>query len=464
MAEINKLPPHDIGAEESVIGSLLIDSSAMAEVSFLEAEDFYRQKHAHIYGAMKAIFDRGDAINQITVAHELDTASLLADIGGPEFLAQTISVVPTSVHIKHYAEIVHRTAIMRRLIDVSFKVAEVGYDNDPDIAQSLKRAEELVFSVRNRQQTDGLVHIKGSIEPYLDTSPTSLLEGGGDRPVATGFSELDKLLGGMQRSDMIVLAARPSAGKSMMAVNILRHAALNGHKVAMFSLEMGREQIAMRLLSADSQVNMQRIRDRLLNDNESHRVINSVGRISDLDIYIDDTPMQNISQMRGKARILQIEHGLDFVVIDYMQLVEASRQRRDSQRVHEVSDISRHIKGMARDLNVPVIAVSQLSRAIEQRQGHRPTLSDLRESGSIEQDADIVMFIHREDYYVSEEEWNRSKYKDRGEYPRGLAELIIAKHRNGPTGSVELAVRDEVGLFFQRQVKEAAPQGVANYA
>jgi len=262
----------------------------------------------------------------------------------------------------------------------------------------------------------------------------------------SGYPDLDSLLGGLNRSDMIVLAARPSIGKSTLGLNIARNIAGNGKKVAIFSLEMGVDQIAMRLLSSETLVETNRIRQRLTTDAEDGRILEAIGRLSDLDISIDDTPFQTVTEMRAKAKRLQKERGLDFIVVDYMQLIYGGRNANDNNRAQEVSKISRSLKGMARDLNVPVIAISQLSRSIEQRQSHRPVLSDLRESGSIEQDADIVAFIHREEKYISEEEWLRSKSAGE-QYPRGMSELIIAKHRNGPIGNVDLVVQDQYARF-----------------
>lgn len=261
----------------------------------------------------------------------------------------------------------------------------------------------------------------------------------------TGFKDLDALLGGMHRSDMIVLAARPSIGKSTLALNVCRNAAAEGAKVGIFSLEMGREQIAMRLLSAEARVDTNRLRRRLTDQHEDARILDSIGVLSDFPIYVDDTPVQTPAEMRAKARRLQMEHGLDMLLVDYMQLIYGSNRRGDPNRVQEMSEISRSLKAMARDLNIPVLAVSQLSRAIEQRPSHRPVLSDLRESGSIEQDADIVMFIHREDKYTSPDEWARERPGE--DFPRNLAEIIVAKHRHGPTDNVRLVVREAVARF-----------------
>ncbi|MFW6195302.1 MAG: replicative DNA helicase [Chloroflexota bacterium] len=448
----DRLPPHDIEAEEAVIGSLLVDGEAITQVSgFLDPEDFYRERNRWCYEACLALFHRQEAINQVTVAHELERTERLQDAGGNAYLSHLVAILPTSVHILHYGRIVHRTATMRRLITAAEDISEIGYEADADVDSALGKAEDILFRIRTVHGTRDFTPLRESLDPYLEqTSPLTDMDGEEGRPVSTGFKDLDALLGGLNRSDMVVVAARPSVGKSMLALNVARNAAMAtgmgpGAAVGIFSLEMGKEQIALRMLSAEARVDMHSLRMRLLNDNEQARVIDSVGVLSDLSINIDDTPIQTVVEMRSKARRLQMERGLDLVIVDYMQLIRGNSGRSENNRAQEVSEISRSLKAMARDLNVPVVALSQLSRAIEQRQEHRPMLSDLRESGSIEQDADVVMFIHREDRFISEEEWER---KNPGQmYPRGLAELIIAKHRHGPTGSVQLAVRDAHGRF-----------------
>ena len=312
----------------------------------------------------------------------------------------------------------------------------------------MNQAEDILYDIRTFHDSRDFVLLKDPLDYYLrfDDEET-------DRaPLPSGFQDLDSLLGGLNRSDMIVLAARPSIGKSTLGLNIARNIAGDGKKVAIFSLEMGVDQIAMRLLSAEARIETNRIRQRLTTEREDERVSEAIGRLSDLDIAIDDTPIQTVTEMRAKAKRLQKERGLDFIVVDYMQLIYGGRGSNENNRAQEVSRISRSLKGMARDLNVPVIAISQLRRSIEQRQRHRPVLSDLRESGSIEQDADIVMFIHREEKYISEEEWLRSKSIEE-EYPRGLSELIIAKHRNGPIGNVNLVVQDQFARFMSANRK-----------
>ena len=452
---VDRLPPHDIAAEESVIGSILIDGDSLSRVaSFLRPRDFYGEKNRWCFEAFLALFERSEAINQITVSHELslhrsrgaEQENRLEEIGGSAYLSHLVMVVPTSVHIEYYARIVQRTSIMRQLIDVGGRISEIGlHESDADTDAALSRAEDLLFRIRAGRGSGDFVHIREVLDTYMEES--AALHGPDAAhisPVATGFPGIDNLLGnGMQRSDMIVLAARPSLGKSTLAFNIARAAADSGNRVGIFSLEMSRDQIGMRLLASEANVDSYRIRIGLLSNDEESRLLDAIGVLSDLPVYIDDTPIQTIVDMRGKARRLQSERGLDLIIIDYLQLIGGGG--RIDNRAQEMGEISRSIKGMARDLDIPVIACSQLSRAIEQRPNHRPLLSDLRESGSIEQDADVVAFIHREDVYVSREDWEKRNPTE--PYPENIAEIIFSKHRNGPVGTVPLYFRNDLVRF-----------------
>ena len=452
---VDRLPPHDIAAEESVIGSILIDGDSLSRVaSFLRPQDFYGEKNRWCFEAFLALFERSEAINQITVSHELslrrsrgeEQENRLEEIGGSAYLSHLVMVVPTSVHIEYYARIVQRTSIMRQLIDVGGRISEIGlHESDADTDAALSRAEDLLFRIRAGRGSGDFVHIREVLDTYMEES--AALHGPDAAhisPVATGFPGIDNLLGnGMQRSDMIVLAARPSLGKSTLAFNIARAAADSGNRVGIFSLEMSRDQIGMRLLASEADVDSYRIRIGLLSNDEESRLLDAIGVLSDLPVYIDDTPIQTIVDMRGKARRLQSERGLDLLIIDYLQLIGGGG--RIDNRAQEMGEISRSIKGMARDLDIPVIACSQLSRAIEQRPNHRPLLSDLRESGSIEQDADVVAFIHREDVYVSREDWEKRNPTE--PYPQNIAEIIFSKHRNGPVGTVPLYFRNDLVRF-----------------
>ena len=448
-----RLPPHDELAEESVLGSLLIDGDAFVRTPVLRAEDFYRERNRWTYEACHNLFQRSDAINQVTVAHELAARDRLEAVGGAAFLSHLVATVPTSVHIEHYARIVSRTATMRNLIGAATEIAALGYEEDADTDGTLSKAEDLLFGIRAGRETRGFVSIRTVLDKYMEDTATAAtpLERG-TAPIQTGFVDIDTLLGGLQRSDLIILAARPSAGKSTLALNMARNAAGHGGVVGIFSLEMSREQLVLRLLASEAGVDSHRLRLGVHSRSDEQKISDAIGALSDLAIYIDDSPLQTIVEVRSKARRLHMEHDVDLLIVDYLQLMQGVG--RQSNRVQEVSDISRALKALARDLNVPLIAVSQLSRAIETRTTHRPQLSDLRDSGSIEQDADVVAFIYRDDMVFTEEEWERS-YPDR-RYPKNIAEILVAKHRNGPLGNLNLYFRDQCSRF-----ENFAAQGAA---
>ena len=442
-----RLPPHDLNAEESVIGSILIDDESLPRItSFLKPTDFYSEKPRWCFDAFLSLFNRSEAINQVTVAHELSLNDRLEGVGGASYLSQLVLTVPTSVHIEHYARIVQRDSIMRQLIRVSGDIATIGYEGAADTDSALSKAEQLLFRIRSGGGARDFTHIREVLDDYMEDS--AAINGPDARhlaPVLSGFPDIDKLLGGgLQRSDVVILAARPSLGKSTLAFNLARNAAGNGSTVGIFSLEMSREQIGVRLLSSEANVDSYRIRLGLISEAEERSLLDAIGTLSETPIFIDDTPIQTIVEMRGKARRLQAERGLDLLIVDYLQLISGTGGRMDN-RVQEMGEISRSLKGLARDLDIPILACSQLSRAIEQRPSHRPMLSDLRESGSIEQDADVVAFIHREDVYITREEWE--KKNPHSPYPQNIAELIISKHRNGPVGTVPLFFRNDLVRF-----------------
>tara|TARA_B100001142_G_scaffold329845_1_gene394693 strand:+ start:1567 stop:2931 length:1365 start_codon:yes stop_codon:yes gene_type:complete len=448
----DRLPPSDEAAEQAVLGSILIEGDSLSEVSLIvKANDFYTERNKWIYEACISLYNRGEPINQISVAHELSSTDKLESIGGEGFLSNLIAIVPTSVYASHYAQIVNRTSTMRNLIKAATEIASLGYEPDFEVDSAIKQSEDILFQIRETRENRDFRSLRDVLDTYLEESsdddPESLKK---TQPILTGFRDLDTLLGGLQRSDLFILAARPSIGKSSLALNIAMNACKNNSTVAILSLEMSGEQLAMRMVSSEAKVDSHRIRQNVINNQEQQRIVSAIGTLSDLDLYIDDSPIQTITEIRSKARRLNLERNIDLLIVDYMQLIQGLH--RNENRVQEISEISRSLKGIARDLNIPVIAISQLSRAVEQRPSHRPLLSDLRDSGSIEQDADIVSFIYREDIYYTEEEWNSRNPVE--PYPKNIAEVIIAKHRNGPLGNINLFFNEQYAEFKDMATRE----------
>ena len=446
-----KLPPHDIDAEEAVNGSLLIDGTAIYRIAtFLNQQDFYSEQNQLVYGACLSLYQRPDeAINQITVAQELDRRGKLEVCGGAAYLSHLISIVPTSLDIENYAQIVYRLSLMRHLISAAGQIAAIGYAADPDVDASLSKAEDVLFRLRHGQSPRDFVHVRQVLDKYFETAPGPTTEAKGYRgPIPqtlSGFTGLDEFLGGFQPSDLVIIAGRTSLGKTSLALSIARNAAVEqGACVALFSLEMAQEPLVLRLLANESGINSRRVRlGGHLTEEEEKRIMEATGILSEAPIYIDDSPQIRVVEMRSKARRLHYERGINLIIVDYLQLMQGEDRREN--RVQEIGYISRSLKALARDLNVPVIALSQLSRQVDWRSSHIPQLSDLRESGSIEQDADIVMFVHRDEAYYTIEEW-QDQHPDR-EYPREIADIIIAKHRNGPTGQIKLRFRHNLAKF-----------------
>ena len=432
-----------------MLGGLLIDGEALHRVlPIIKPEDFHRARHRYCYEACIALFTQQDAIDPITVARELSRQDRLEDVGGPAYLGQLISGTPTSVNVEYYAGIVADTATKRRLIDAGNRIAELGFEDSADADEAIRQSVDVLFSIQPNETDRGFVPLSSVFDIYLqgDVADDALTD---QAPLLSGYTDLDSLLGGWQRSDLLIVGARPSLGKSSLALNVCINAAKSGAVCGIFSLEMSREQVAMRILAAESEVDSHRLRLGLYTQQEENAIVDAIGVLSGLPVYVDDTPFQSVIEMRSKAQRLKLEHGLDFLVVDYLQLIEGTNRRRGGgeNRVQEISEISRSLKGIARDLNVPVFTCSQLSRVVENRPGHRPQLSDLRDSGSIEQDADVVMFLYREDKNYTEEEWEQ--HAPGRPYPRNIAELIVAKHRHGPTGSLHLYFRDSLMRFDQ---------------
>jgi replicative DNA helicase len=435
MTAPDKLVPQNIEAEEAVLGSLLIDPEALFRVTpFLKPDDFYIQKNSWIYEAILSVHERREPIDFVTLCDDLERQDRLEQIGGAAYVTHLINAVPSAIHVEAYGHIVEQAALRRRLISAASRIAQLAYQEHEDVDLTVDRAEQALFSVSQRRISRDLTPIQDVVRRYYDR--IEYLYDHRDEPlgVPTGFVDLDRLLGGLQRSDLILIAARPSVGKTSLGISIARHAASLGQHVAIFSLEMSSEQVVQRMVSGETGIDAQRLRLGDLRENEWPLFVEATGRLSDIPLFIDDTPSISVLQMRTKARRLHAEHGIDLILVDYLQLMTAGDMRSES-RVQEVSYISRSLKGLARELDVPLVAISQLSRAVEQRTEKRPILADLRASGSLEQDADVVMFIYRDELYDPETE-----------IP-GVAEIIIAKHRNGPTGNIELVFRDHLAQF-----------------
>ncbi len=430
-----RLPPQNVEAEEAVLGSLLIDREAIGRVaSFLRDGDFYRDRNREIYAAALTLYDRREPIDLLTLKDELERRGRLEEVGGTAYLASLSANVPTAIHVEYYARIVERTAILRRLIGAAGQIAALAYEPTDEVDTVLDRAEQLLFAVSQRRLTREYVSLHQALKDYFDTIDFLHQHKGEVVGVPTGFRDLDQMTGGLHPSDLVIIAGRPAVGKTSFALTIAHAAAVRHHvPVAIFSLEMSVEQLVQRLLCSEASVDSHRLRSGYIDEYEWHRISQAFGVLSEAPIYIDDTANITTLELRAKARRMKAEHDIQLLVIDYLQLMQG---RGLENRVQEVSEISRGLKGLARELDIPVIALSQLSRAVESRQDHRPVLSDLRESGSIEQDADIVMFIHREELYKRDTE------------RKNIADVIIAKHRNGPTGEVALR-------FFPAQTRFA---------
>ncbi|MCR4394756.1 MAG: replicative DNA helicase [Dehalococcoidales bacterium] len=447
---VDRLPPHDIDAEEATLGSLLIDGTAINKIDYLiQPQDFYSERNRWVYEACLGLYQRNEAINQITVAQELARRDKLEGCGGVAFLSHLISVCPTSLEVENYARIIYRLSMMRKLIMAGEQIAGIGYQADPDVDASLDRAEDILYNLRHGRSQRDFVHIREILDKYFEAEQIQEEEGelkpSEMTHVPSGFTGLDDFLGGFQRSDLIIIAGRPSMGKTSLALNIARNAAVEHNAcVAMFSLEMSKESLVERLVASEAMVNTRKIRLNNETPEEEKRILDAIGILSEAPIYIDDSPQMRVIEMRSKAKRLSFERPVNMIIIDHLGLIQSDT--RIENRVQEISYITRSLKVLAREMNIPVIVVSQLSRASEWRASHKPQLSDLRDSGSIEQDADVVLFVYRDEYYYrTEEEW--AKEHPNEEYPAGLADIIIAKHRNGPTGEIKLRFEHTLAKF-----------------
>ena len=425
-ALIKRILPHSIEAEQSVIGSMLLGREAVMSASeILIGDDFYQQQYGIIFESMVELFNEGKPVDVITLQNKLKEKAVPPEISSMEFVRDLITAVPTSANVKYYANIVKEKSTLRRLIRINEEIANECYLGKEKTEYILADTEKKMFDLLLQQNSGDYVPIRQVVLNALDTIEKASKTSGSVTGVPTGFIDLDYQTAGLQPSDLILIAARPSMGKTAFVLNIAQHIAFKVKKaVAVFSLEMSKEQLVNRLFALESRVDAQKLRTGNLNDEEWSRLIEGAGVVGESKLIIDDTPGISISEMRSKCRKYKIDHDIGIIIIDYLQLMSGSG--KSESRQNEISEISRSLKALARELNVPVVALSQLSRAVEQRPDHRPMLSDLRESGAIEQDADVVMFIYRDDYYNKDTE------------EKGIAEIIVAKQRNGPIGTVKL--------------------------
>lgn len=444
---MERVPPHNKEAEQSVLGAVFLLSESLITASeILVADDFYQSAHKRIFQTMLDLSDAGKPIDVITVSEDFAARKELDEIGGLPYLMELANAVPTAANVVHYAKIVSEKALLRRLIRVSTQLIDDSYANEDQVDTLVAEAERKIMEVANRRNAGDFKHIENVLYETFKNIELTNKNNGEVTGIPTGYADLDRMTAGFQRNDLIIVAARPSMGKTAFALNIAQNVAVRAEQnVAIFSLEMGADQLVMRMLCAEGMIDAQRLRTGALEDLDWRRLMLAMGSLSRAGIYIDDSPGVRVNEIRAKCRRLAQEKGLDMILIDYLQLIQGSG-RPGENRQQEVSEISRSLKALARELKVPVIALSQLSRGVEQRQDKRPMMSDLRESGSIEQDADIVSFLYRDDYYDKESENS------------DLIEIILAKQRNGPTGTVTLSFNKQFNKFSDYdQYAEAPP-------
>ena len=439
----DRIPPHSIEAEQSVLGSIFLDPETVVNVlEYLETSDFYRKNHQIIFDAILQLNNRNEAIDVVTIANELDTKNQLENAGGMEYLAELAVAVPTSAHVEYYAKIVEEKSILRNLIRSATEIVRKGYEEGDELAVMLDSAEQNILQVSERRNRSGFIRISDVVSASLQNIESLAQQSDDVTGVPTGYIALDKMTAGLQKEELIILAARPAVGKTAFALNIAQNVATKADQVvAIFSLEMGAESLVNRMLCAEGNIDAGHLRTGQLSEDEWSNLIMAMGTLGQSKIFIDDTPGIRIAEIRAKSRRLLQEQGkLGLIVIDYLQLIEGNNRE---SRQQEVSDISRQLKKLAKELKVPVIALSQLSRGVEQRQDKRPVLSDIRESGSIEQDADIVAFLYRDDYYERE----GGEEPERDEQENNVVEVIIEKNRSGARGTVKLLFKKEFNKF-----------------
>lgn len=432
MALPERVPPQNIEAEQAVLGAMLIKKEAIAEVQeILQPDDFYREAHRIVYEAMVQLQNNDEAVDLVTLTEQLRKSEQLDKIGGLAFITQLANAVPTAANVVYHAKIVKEKAELRSLINAATAIASAAYEDNTDVENIMDDAEKKILAVANRQNGGAFESMKSIVMRTFERINILYESKGGLTGISSGFKDLDKLTAGLQKSDLILVAARPSMGKTAFTLNIASYVGTHGGKVAFFSLEMSKEQLMQRMLCAEGGIDATKLRTGQLDTQEWNKLVHVADTLSRAPIYIDDTAGITVMELRSKARRLKAEHGLDLIIIDYLQLMQGRPSKNGDNRQQEISEISRSLKALARELDVPVIALSQLSRSVESRQIKKPMLSDLRESGSLEQDADIVMFLYREDYY------------DKDTENKNITDIIVAKHRNGPV--------DTISLFFQKE-------------
>ena len=438
MEDISRIPPHSVESEQSILGSILLDKDAIITVSeTIRPSDFYKEAHKIIYEGMLKLSNKNEPIDLITLTEELKKQGHLDNVGGISYITSLSTIVPTTSNVKYYADIVKEKSVLRQLIKASNDIINLGYENSTKVEEVLEKAEKRIFDISQEKASDDFKSINEVLVDAYDMIEKLYTNKSDVTGITTGFKDLNKKINGLQRTDLILIAARPAMGKTAFSLNLVQNAALKGDaSVAVFSLEMSKDQLVQRMLSSQSHVELKKIKTGTLDENDWPRIIDAMAVLSNANIYIDDTPGIKISELRSKCRKLKIEKGLDLILIDYLQLMEG--EGNNERRQQEIAKISRSLKIIAKELNCPVVALSQLSRAPEQRADHRPMLSDLRESGSIEQDADIVMFLYRDEYYHPDSE------------SKNIGEVLIAKNRHGETGSVELVWLGEVQKFADK--------------
>lgn len=445
---MDRIPPHNQEAEQSVLGAIFLEPQAIVTASeTLLTDDFYQASHRLIFDAMLRLSDLGKAIDILTVTEELSNRNELEDVGGISYMTELANAVPTAANVAYYAEIVAQKALLRRLIHTATKIVEDSFTREDEVADLLSEAEKRIMEVASRSNSSDFKHVKDVLVQTYENVEKLQNRKGDITGIPTGFRDLDRLTAGFQRGDLIIVAARPSVGKTAFALNVAQAVGTQTtENVAIFSLEMGAEQLVMRMLCAEGNIDAQVLRTGALTNEDWRKLTMAMGSLSKAGIYIDDAAGIRVNEIRAKCRRLKQESGLGMILIDYLQLIQGSGSSAGN-RQQEVSEISRSLKALARELEVPVIALSQLSRGVEQRQDKRPMMSDLRESGSIEQDADIVAFLYREDYYDKETE------------DANTIEIIVAKQRNGPTDTVKLAFKKEFNKFVSVDWSQESPQG-----